>query len=144
MQELLEIEQVRSLLEIAEERGFVEPLELEALVTELEMSEDELALSPASSRRWASRCRRLAAESEEVEEVAPPVAPVFGAGDSLQLFLADVGRHKLLNAGRGGHAREADREGRSAGQAADDRVEPPPRRLDREGLPRVSACRSSI
>ena len=30
-----------------------------------------------------------------------------GAGDSLQLFLADVGRHKLLTAAEEVHAREA-------------------------------------
>ena len=40
-----------------------------------------------------------------------------GAGDSLQLFLADVGRHKLLTAARGGHPREGDRARRPDRQA---------------------------
>jgi RNA polymerase primary sigma factor len=35
---------------------------------------------------------------EQPEEVELTVEPVTGAGDSLQLFLADVGRHKLLTA----------------------------------------------
>ena len=30
--------------------------------------------------------------------VVAPADPTHGAGDSLQLFLADVGRHKLLTA----------------------------------------------
>ncbi len=100
MQELLEIDQVRSLLENAEERGFVEPLELQALVTELEMSEDDLALIAGEVESMGLEMPAVTAEADEVEEVAPAVEHMFGAGDSLQLFLADVGRHKLLNAGQ--------------------------------------------
>ncbi len=40
----------------------------------------------------------------------------------------------------GGRAREADRERRTARQAADDPVEPAPRRLDREELPQPGAA----
>jgi len=103
LQELLEIEQVRTLFENAEERGFVEQAELDALALELEMGEDEIAwmqheleavgLEVAQAQRPAA-----ADEDEEIDDVDLTVEPVFGAGDSLQLFLADVGRHKLLTA----------------------------------------------
>ena len=65
--------------------------------------------SPASWRRSASRSGSRARgqgegheggrrrKKEEVEP-APVAAVATGAADSLQLFLADVGRHKLLNA----------------------------------------------
>ncbi len=96
MHEVLDTVQGRSLVEAAEERGYVEPTELEALQLELELSDEELA--------------DLVHELEAIGlETGPPVdepdddidlsaEPVPGAGDSLQLFLADVGRHKLLTA----------------------------------------------
>src|ERR671935_1312700 len=75
MHELLDTLQGRSLVESAEERGYIEPAELEALALE------------------------LGAPVEEVpEELEIAAEPVHGAGDSLQLFLADVGRHRLLTA----------------------------------------------
>ena len=42
MHELLETEQVRSLIESAEERGFIEPAELEALALELDLGDEEM------------------------------------------------------------------------------------------------------
>ena len=99
--ELLESEGARSLVEAAEERGFVEPTELEALALEHELDEGDVE----------QLTRELEAIGLEVgepraEEAAPPaperpaVDPdAFAASaDSLQLFLADVGRHKLLTA----------------------------------------------
>ena len=102
MQELLEIEQIRTLFENAEERGFVEQAELDALVLELEMGEEEMAWMQheleAVGLEVAHVRPAAAADDDEAEEVDLTVEPVFGAGDSLQLFLADVGRHKLLTA----------------------------------------------
>jgi RNA polymerase primary sigma factor len=104
LQELLEIEQVRTLFENAEERGFVEQAELDALALELEMGEDEIAWMQheleAVGLEIAHLQRPSASEDddEEAEDVDLTVEPVLGAGDSLQLFLADVGRHKLLTA----------------------------------------------
>src|SRR5207245_4933134 len=37
-------------------------------------------------------------EKEEKEEPPTPTVAISGSADSLQLFLADVGRHKLLTA----------------------------------------------
>jgi RNA polymerase primary sigma factor len=94
VQDLLELEQVRSLLDVAEERGFIEPSELEALAQELEFGDEEMAV-------FTHEIEALGLEigaPQEAEEVSLAVDPVPGAGDSLQLFLADVGRHRLLTA----------------------------------------------
>jgi len=95
LHELLDNEQVRSLLDIAEERGFIEPAELEALALELDLGEDDLALFTAELEAIGLE---IGPPREEVEEVALAASPVIGAADSLQLFLADVGRHRLLTA----------------------------------------------
>ena len=100
--ELLETEGARSLVEAAEERGHVEPTELEAFALEHELDDADVE----------QLTRELEAIGLEVndprsEEDAKPAQPepktphpdvVVGSADSLQLFLADVGRHKLLTA----------------------------------------------
>ncbi len=100
--ELLETEGARSLVEAAEERGHVESTELEAFALEHELDDADVE----------QLTRELEAIGLEVndprsEEDAKPVRPeqktpnpdvVVGSADSLQLFLADVGRHKLLTA----------------------------------------------
>ncbi len=102
LHELLESESARSLVENAEERGFIEPTDFEAFTLEHDLNDDEI--------------EQLTRELETIGiDVGPPVAAgekgkapeakvnleiseVGGAADSLQLFLADVGRHKLLTA----------------------------------------------
>src|SRR5215217_4861672 len=74
----MQTEGARSLVEGAEERGFVEPAELEAI---------GLEIGPPQ-----------AAETRTREPAPAPTEVLTGAADSLQLFLADVGRHKLLTA----------------------------------------------
>jgi RNA polymerase primary sigma factor len=109
LQELLETEPARVLLEGAEERGFVEPSEIEAFALEQDLAEDEVE----------ALTRELEATGLEVREAGPEAGPdeaqaekkpepepatereaqaMVGAADSLQLFLADIGRHKLLTA----------------------------------------------
>jgi RNA polymerase primary sigma factor len=96
LHELLENEHVRSFLDVSEERGFVEPTELEALALELDMGDDEVA---AFTTELEAIGLEIGPPREEVEEVSLAVDPAaHGAGDSLQLFLADVGRHRLLTA----------------------------------------------
>jgi RNA polymerase primary sigma factor len=100
--DVLDTVQGRSLLEGAEERGYIEPAELEALALELDLGEEEMS-------EFAHELEAIGleigapveevAETEETEQAEQLAAgPVTGAGDSLQLFLADVGRHKLLTA----------------------------------------------
>jgi RNA polymerase primary sigma factor len=105
LHELLETEQARSLVEGAEERGFVEPAELEAFALELDLNEEEVEELTRELERLGLEVPQPRVEGEPAAEKAPEPTPqveaaeaVGGAGDSLQLFLADVGRHKLLTA----------------------------------------------
>ena len=102
LHELLETDSARTLVEGAEERGFIELADFEAFTLEHDLNDDEI--------------EQLTRELETIGlDVGPPVAAadkgkapepkvsleipgVGGAADSLQLFLADVGRHKLLTA----------------------------------------------
>jgi len=109
LQELLETEPARALLEGAEERGFVLPTELEAFALEHDLAEDEVEQltreleaiglevgEPASEPEEEAQKAREAAAAEAAQQQA--AQPLVGAADSLQLFLADIGRHKLLTA----------------------------------------------
>ncbi|MGH3027283.1 MAG: sigma-70 family RNA polymerase sigma factor, partial [Gaiellaceae bacterium] len=91
--EALDTQAGRHLLEAAEERGYVEPAEIEALALELDLGDEEVA---EVTHELETIGLEIGAPAEEA--VVAPADPVHGAGDSLQLFLADVGRHKLLTA----------------------------------------------
>jgi RNA polymerase primary sigma factor len=102
--ELLETEGARTLVEAAEERGFVEPTDLEAFAIEHDLADDEveqitreleaIGLEIGEPRREAVEQQAAAPETQR----APDPEAIVGSADSLQLFLADVGRHKLLTA----------------------------------------------
>jgi RNA polymerase primary sigma factor len=104
LNELLETEGARTLVEAAEERGFVEPTDLEAFALEHDLADDEveqitreleaIGLEIGEPRREEAE---QAAAAPETPRAADPEA-IVGSADSLQLFLADVGRHKLLTA----------------------------------------------
>ncbi len=99
LQELFETEGARTLVEAAEERGYVEPADLEAFALEHDLPEEDVevftreleALGHEVGEPRREEVEQAAAKQEAAEAVA-------GAADSLQLFLADVGRHKLLTA----------------------------------------------
>jgi len=113
---LLESDQIRAIVEGAEERGFIDPAQLEAFAVELELNDQEVEEltrelertgleigQPAAAVTVAAPAEAPKAEEKEKQEEPAPepeVAPVAisGSADSLQLFLADVGRHKLLTA----------------------------------------------
>src|SRR6266498_1113361 len=91
------------MLEGAEERGYVEPAELEAFALEHDLAEDEL--EQLTRELETSGVDVGPPSAEAVEKAAAAAEPahveaseLVGAADSLQLFLADVGRHKLLTA----------------------------------------------
>ena len=101
--ELFETEQLKAIVERSEERGWVDPAELEGFVTEQELGSEEVEQIRASSRRWGSRSARRSTRRRRRRRRRPRLpsgraSRCSGAADSLQLFLADVGRHKLLNA----------------------------------------------
>jgi RNA polymerase primary sigma factor len=96
LQELLETDWVRSLLDRAEEREFVDPVELEAFALEHELGEEDVE----QLRRELETLGLDIGPPEAAQPGPAAVEPeaISGAADSLQLFLADVGRHKLLTA----------------------------------------------
>jgi len=97
--ELLETEGARSLVEAAEERGHVEPTELEAFALEHELEEADVEqLTRELEAIGLEVGEPVAEEVAKPEPKAPAPSAVVGSADSLQLFLADVGRHKLLTA----------------------------------------------
>jgi len=113
--ELFESDQAKALVERSEERGFVEPTEFEAFVLEHDLNDEEqeqltreletigleVGQSLAAAAAAADATGKPAEATKEADkepEPAPAAAVATGAADSLQLFLADVGRHKLLNA----------------------------------------------
>ncbi|HVM56278.1 MAG TPA: sigma-70 family RNA polymerase sigma factor [Gaiellaceae bacterium] len=105
---MLETDQARALVEGAEERGYIEPAEFEAFALELDLNEEEVEELTRELERIGLEIGQPAAEGEadkekekaaaEAEPEPAPAAELSGAADSLQLFLADVGRHKLLTA----------------------------------------------
>jgi RNA polymerase primary sigma factor len=104
MHELLESEHARTLVEGAEERGYVEPAEIEAFVLEHDLGEEdaeqfqrELETIGLEIRQPAEEHEAKAGKDEGKPAEAQPQVLV-GSADSLQLFLADIGRHKLLTA----------------------------------------------
>ena len=108
LHELLETDQARAMVETAQERGYLEPAELEAFAVELDLNEEEVEELTTELERIGLEITSpaAAAAAEELKEkekeaelaAAEAAAAMSGAADSLQLFLADVGRHKLLTA----------------------------------------------
>jgi RNA polymerase primary sigma factor len=97
--ELLETEGARTLVEAAEERGHVEPTELEAFALEHELEEADVeALTRELEAIGLEVGEPVAEEVVAKPEPKATASAVVGSADSLQLFLADVGRHKLLTA----------------------------------------------
>ena len=102
LSELLDTESARSLIEAGEERGWIEPAELEAFAVENDLPEAEIADVVKELERIGLEVREPVTEETNTKHKPEPVvyeasAP-SGAGDSLQLFLADVGKHQLLTA----------------------------------------------
>jgi RNA polymerase primary sigma factor len=105
---LLETDQARAMVETAQERGYLEPAELEAFAVELDLNDEEVEELTAELEKKgleiSTPAAAAAAEAEKEKEkeaelaAAEAAASASGAADSLQLFLADVGKHKLLTA----------------------------------------------
>jgi RNA polymerase primary sigma factor len=101
LQELLEHDQIRALIEGAEERGFIQTADLDAFAVEHDLTDDELEEFKRELETQGHEIGAPAAEGDTApakEELKLEADAPTGAGDSLQLFLADVGRHKLLTA----------------------------------------------
>ena len=100
--ELLESEHVKSLIERAEENGgTLASAELEAFALEHDLAEDDAELLQRELEAHGIELQLPEGAEPAAKEAEKPqyeAGAVSGAADSLQLFLADVGRHKLLTA----------------------------------------------
>jgi RNA polymerase primary sigma factor len=96
-------ESVRVFVDAAEERGTIATAEIEALAVEHDLNEIEVEDLMRELERIgveiAQPAQAAASEQAAPAEPAPVEVPALsGAADSLQLFLADVGKHRLLTA----------------------------------------------
>jgi RNA polymerase primary sigma factor len=114
LQELLESDQIRAIVEGAEERGYIDPVAIAAFAAEQDLNEQEVEELTRELERTGLEIGQLAApapvaaevideaeekdEKEKEDEAPASTVAISGSADSLQLFLADVGRHKLLTA----------------------------------------------
>jgi RNA polymerase primary sigma factor len=103
LNELLETDSARTLVEGAEERGFIELADFEAFTVEHDLNDDEVEQLTRELETIGLDVGPPAASGDKEKAASEPkvnleVAGIGGAADSLQLFLADVGRHKLLTA----------------------------------------------
>ncbi len=97
--ELLESEHVKALIERAEEHGgHLTIPEIEAFVLEHDLGEDDSELLQRELEAHGVEIEHPEVDEKEAEKPQYEAGAVSGAADSLQLFLADVGRHKLLTA----------------------------------------------
>ena len=102
LQELLESEHVKAIVEASEEQGFIESTSLETMAQEQELNEEDLEQLRHELESIGFEIRAAATDEKEAEKVNTRLnlehQPLSGSADSLQLFLADVGKHKLLTA----------------------------------------------
>jgi RNA polymerase primary sigma factor len=101
LSELLESEAAKTLLQAGEQRGWIEPDELEAFALEYELADPDVEEITRELERLGLEVREAPREESAPtadEEVVYEADQSSGVGDSLQLFLAEVGRHKLLTA----------------------------------------------
>jgi RNA polymerase primary sigma factor len=99
--ELLESEAAKLMLETGEERGWIEPAELEAFAVEHELADPDVEDLTRELERVGLEVRPAPVEGKphpEAEGALDETDRSAGVGDGLQLFLAEVGRHKLLTA----------------------------------------------
>jgi RNA polymerase primary sigma factor len=95
VENVLEHEELRPLLESAEASGTIRRLELTELLELHELAPLEV---DALERELEARGFELVDEPEEKKEPAPAPPPVESTTDALQLFLREAGRHALLTA----------------------------------------------
>ena len=101
LDELLESEAAKTMLETGEQRGWIEPAELESFAVEHDLADPDIDDLARELDRIGLEVREGPSEGKtpsEAEDVVYEADQFLGVGDGLQLFLAKVGRHKLLTA----------------------------------------------
>ena len=132
---ILHAHDVQALLDDGERRGYVEADEIQALADLYELGAAELEqLTDALEERDVEV--RADADRDQATSDRPLDDRAAGErGLAAALPVRDRPLPAAHRRGRG-RARQAHRARRFRGQGADDQLEPPPRRLDREALPR--------
>jgi RNA polymerase primary sigma factor len=101
MFDLLESEAAKTMRETGEERGWIEPAELEAFAAEHELDDPDVEDFTRELERIGLDVREAPpaeTASLEAEEIVYEPDQSQGVGDGLALFLAQIGRRKLLTA----------------------------------------------
>jgi RNA polymerase primary sigma factor len=99
--ELLESEAAKTMLETGEERGWIEPAEFELFALEHGLADPDLVSLLRELERIGLEVREAGLDglpSTKTDQVVYEADQLLGVGDSLQLFMVEVGRHKLLTA----------------------------------------------
>ena len=104
--ELFETEHLKALIALSEERGWVDPADIEVFAIEHDLAEDEVesitreleAMGLEIGAPQADTAADKEKDKDAAENEVWAAEAITGAADSLQLFLADVGKHKLLTA----------------------------------------------
>jgi RNA polymerase primary sigma factor len=91
IEKLLEVEDLRALLEVADQSGFVRQAELTEVI-------EAHSLQPLEIDAVHRELDRRGIELVEGAAAAPPPPGVESTTDALQLFLREAGRHLLLTA----------------------------------------------
>src|SRR5262245_38144454 len=100
LQELLESDQIRAIVEGAEERGYIDPAAIAAFAAEQELNEQDLEELTRELERTGLEIGQTAAAAEPVaaeatdesddndakDEAPVPTVAISGSADSLQLF----------------------------------------------------------
>ncbi|GIU95052.1 MAG: RNA polymerase sigma factor SigA [Gaiellaceae bacterium] len=95
IESILVVEEIRQLLEQAEQSGTIRASELVELAEAYELTELE---HDALLRELDQRSIEIVEQTPHSEVVAAMTAPVETTTDALQLFLREAGRHQLLTA----------------------------------------------
>ena len=129
-----------ALIDRGEDRGCLELSEVDELAQALELEDAELSGAVRAARRARDRAARRLRRAKP-RRVAPvdDAALAHVTTDTLQLFLNEIGRHRLLTPDEEIDLAQADRARRPRGEGAHDQREPAPRRLDREEVPGLRA-----
>ena len=143
---LPDVEELRQLAELGVERGYLTLDEVAAVLEEVESAKEQVEDFHAYLLEHGGRARRQRgrAADDEPGEGRPRARSDRRAVARLAAAVPARDRQGLAADGRaGGLARQAHRARRHDREAGDDRGEPAPRGLDREGLSRPRADASS-
>ena len=141
---LPEVEELQKLVETGKEKGFLTYDEIISGIEEIELTKEQfedfttylidhgVELVEGENNKSLPHEEPLAAVEKNSPKLDLTVEPSL---DSLRLYLREIGRVPLLTADQEVYLAKRIERGDMTAKAADDRGEPAPRRLDRQGLP---------